>query len=101
MAKQRAVSSSSARAGTRTVTVLRSLPLPPGPAPAAPEHTSPGPLAPFAQVVAGVEQRGDDRVREAAPDGPLTGRGGGGRQPAADSGWPCPLLRRAPDDTSP
>ena len=84
------------------MTVLRSLPLPPGPVPAAPGHTSPGrSAAPFAQVVAAVEQRGDGRVREAAPDGPLTGRGGGGRQRAADSGWPCPLLRRAPADTSP
>ena len=45
MAKQRAVSSSPARAGTRTVTVLRSLPLPPGPVPAAPGNTSPGPLS--------------------------------------------------------
>ena len=44
-AKQRAVSSSSARAGTRTVTLLRSLPLPPGLVPAAPGHTSPGALS--------------------------------------------------------
>ena len=72
MAKPRAVSSSSARAGTRTATVLRSLSLPPGAGASSPRahfagvshrHRS-------ARLVAGVEQRGDDRVRKAAPDGP-------------------------------
>ena len=71
MAKPRAVSSSSARAGTRTVTVLRSLSLPPGAGAGIPRaHFAGVSAAPFGQAVAGVEQRGDDRVRKAAPDGP-------------------------------
>ena len=71
MAKPRVVSSSSARAGTRTATVLRSLSLPPGAGASSPRAHFAGVLAaPFGQVVAGVEQRGDDRVRKAAPDGP-------------------------------
>ena len=70
MAKPRAVSSSSARAETRTATVLRSLSLPPGPVPAAPGTLRRG-LSPatLGQALAGVDQRGD-RFREAAPDGP-------------------------------
>ena len=71
MAKPRAVSSSSARAGTRTATVLRSLSLPPGTGASSPRaHFAGASAAPFGQAVAGVEQRGDDRVRKAAPDGP-------------------------------
>ena len=70
MAKQ-AVSSNSARAGTRTATVLRSLSLPPGPVPAAPGTLRRGlSAAPFGQAVTRADQRGDDRIRKAAPDGP-------------------------------
>ena len=102
MAKPRAVSSSSARAGTRTVTVLRSLSLPPGAGARIPRHTSPGSLT-------GTVRPGCRRSRTARrrprPQGrarrSLTSRGGVGRQPAAHSAWHRPLLRRAPTEASP
>ena len=102
MAKPRVVSSSSARAGTRTVTVLRSLSLPADAGASRPRHTSPRPIN---GTVRPDCRRSRTARRRPRPQGgarrSLTSRGGVGRQPAAHSGWHRPLLRRAPTEASP